>query len=170
MPATFEPIATTTLSSAANSITFSSIPATYTDLRLVIVGRTDSSSDTLNLRFNNISAGDPYSQTHISGTGASASSGRLTDRDKLFLIRDDNFNSTTYGLVTVDIFDYRNTSVNKTCLIETSYDKNGSGVVNRIVALMRMLTAINRIDVGFLGAATNLGVGTTATLYGILKA
>jgi hypothetical protein len=37
MPATYEPIATTTLGTAAAFITFSSIPATYTDLRLVIV-------------------------------------------------------------------------------------------------------------------------------------
>ena len=41
MPATYEPIATTTLGSAATNITFSSIPATYTDLRLVLVARSD---------------------------------------------------------------------------------------------------------------------------------
>jgi hypothetical protein len=32
MPATYEPIATTTLGTAAATITFSSIPATYSDL------------------------------------------------------------------------------------------------------------------------------------------
>jgi len=36
MPTTYEPIATTTLSTATASVTFSSISGTYTDLRLVI--------------------------------------------------------------------------------------------------------------------------------------
>ena len=36
MATTYEPIATTTLGSAAASITFSSIAGTYTDLRLVL--------------------------------------------------------------------------------------------------------------------------------------
>jgi hypothetical protein len=36
MATTYEPIATTTLGTAAAFITFSSIPATYTDLRLVV--------------------------------------------------------------------------------------------------------------------------------------
>ena len=51
MPATYEPIATTTLGSAAASITFSSIAGTYTDLRLVMVGTT-SASDWAFVRFN----------------------------------------------------------------------------------------------------------------------
>ena len=36
MPVTYEPIATATLGTAANSYTFSSIPSTFTDLVLVV--------------------------------------------------------------------------------------------------------------------------------------
>ena len=44
--ATYEPIATQTLASAAASITFSSIAATYTDLRLVLTCTTKGSKRT----------------------------------------------------------------------------------------------------------------------------
>jgi hypothetical protein len=43
MPATYEPIATTTLGGAAATITFSSISSAYTDLRIVLVGTTTAS-------------------------------------------------------------------------------------------------------------------------------
>jgi hypothetical protein len=74
MAPTYEPIATTTLGTAAASITFSSIPATYTDLRLVVVAKAVSAS-TLDVRFNNDS-GTNYSKTEISGDGSSAVSFR----------------------------------------------------------------------------------------------
>ena len=71
MPATYEPIATTTLGSAVNSFTFSSIPNTYTDLVLVVVVPTAASSGTFGLRFNSDTASN-YSHTTLSGNGSSA--------------------------------------------------------------------------------------------------
>jgi hypothetical protein len=50
MPATYEPIATTTLGTAAASITFSSIPATYTDLRLISGHKASTTSCFLNVK------------------------------------------------------------------------------------------------------------------------
>jgi hypothetical protein len=49
-------IATTTLGSAASTITFSSISGSYTDLRLVLVGNTASGASDygINMIFNNI--------------------------------------------------------------------------------------------------------------------
>ena len=44
MPATYEPIATTTLGSAQATVTFSSIPGTYTDLVLITNSRSDSTT------------------------------------------------------------------------------------------------------------------------------
>jgi glycosyltransferase involved in cell wall biosynthesis len=72
MPATYEPIATTTLGSAAASITFSSIPATYTDLRLVIVGNLSSfhlnfiKNESNIFYFKNLSVIELIEQTKIS--------------------------------------------------------------------------------------------------------
>jgi hypothetical protein len=47
MATTYEKIATTTLGTAAATFTFSSIPATYTDLRLVVVMQVDTGNTCL---------------------------------------------------------------------------------------------------------------------------
>ena len=60
--ATYEPIATQTLASAAATITFSSIAATYTDLRLIFAKPIGGSS--LLLRFNSDTATN-YSWTYL---------------------------------------------------------------------------------------------------------
>ena len=56
MATTYEPIATNTLGSAAANITFSSIPATYTDLRVVVVALTTNNNWNIELRLNSDSS------------------------------------------------------------------------------------------------------------------
>ena len=166
MPATYEPIATTTLGSAASSITFSSISSAYTDLRLVLVGTT-ATSGAIYLQFNS-DTGSNYSSTSLEGRGTTANSQRLSNRTKIELEGYWFANtSTTPFLQTVDVFSYAG-STNKTVLTTASNDQNGSGEVLRTVGLWRSTSAITRIDI--VAGTPNLATGTTATLYGILKA
>jgi hypothetical protein len=161
--ATYEPIATQTLASAAASITFSSIPATYTDLRLVLTNT--ASGGTQFILFNSSVTG--YSNTYLLGDGASATSGRSTAYPRLDLNSQDVGNSVVQ-FHTVDIFSYAG-STYKTCLITSSHDQNGSGQVNAQVGLWQDTTAINRIDIK-LSSTNTYAIGTTATLYGIKAA
>lgn len=166
MPATYEPIATTTLSSAASSITFSSIPGTYTDLKLVLVVKMTANTGVY-LRYNNNTA-STYSQTEIWGDGATAISQRASDTAG-FSLGNVAFQNTQWGMANVDIFSYSSTSVNKTALVERADDKNGSGNVMRVVSLWPNTSAITRIDL-INQAATTFTAGTTATIYGIKAA
>jgi hypothetical protein len=161
MPATYEPIATTTLGSSASSITFSSIPATYTDLRLVVVAQY-SSENNLYIRFNNDS-GTNYSGTAINGNGSTAASFRETNGTGIQIGRVPA--SSNFSLATCDIFSYAG-STYKTCLSTCAEDTNGGGYVYNFVNLYRSTSAINRIDIYFPGFNT----GTTATIYGIKAA
>ena len=161
MPATYEPIATTTLGSAAASITFSSIAGTYTDLRLVLVGNNGVGSNTTRLRFNS-DTGTNYSRTFLEGDGTTASSGRNTSGTSI-LVGD---NRTTIGMQTIDIFSYAG-STYKTVLCTTSNDTNGAGTVNRTVGLWRSTAAITSVEFSL---ADPFSIGTTATLYGIKNA
>ena len=89
MPTTYEPIATTTLGSAAASITFSSIPATYTDLRVVFNGTVTEVGETLYYRFNSDGASN-YSITQVYGASGTAASRRLGSATQLSTIRNIN--------------------------------------------------------------------------------
>jgi hypothetical protein len=162
-------IATQTLGSAASSITFSSIPSTYTDLRLVLVCKSTSSTD-MYVRFN-ADNGSNYSVTTLAGNGTTAYSFGATSQTQI----DPNvsvgaLDTTIPSLITFDIFSYAG-STYKTVLITTSQDYNGSGSaggtgsVNRNVALWRSTSAITSLN---LAGAANFAAGTTATLYGIL--
>ena len=164
MPTTYEKIATTTLGSTNATITFSSIASTYTDLRIVLVATTDSAANPL-IRFNNDTATN-YSRTMLAGSGSSASSSQSSNQTSI-VGGQGGFNASEPTIVEIDIFSYAG-GTNKTCLIGWSGDRNGSGNVARFVGLWRDTTAINRVDLIVSGAVFQ--TGTTATIYGILKA
>jgi hypothetical protein len=164
MPATYEKIATTTLGSATATITFSTIPATYTDIRVVLssIGVTTAGGD-LYLRFNGDTATN-YSRTRIYGDGATATSNRGTSIDNIPLSLGITVNPCLY---TADIFSYAG-STYKTVLTTLSEDNNGSGYTGNVVGLWRNTAAITSLVLSM--SSSTFKVGTTATLYGILKA
>lgn len=167
MPATYEPIATTTLSTGATSITFSSITGTYTDIRIVLaVSGFSNTTGGVALRFNS-DTGSNYSQTRLIGNGTAASSTRRTNVSDIEFFN----NSIASGnpvFLAADIFSYAG-STNKTVLLEASTDLNGSGSVFRHVGLWRNTAAITAIQ-AYNTSGYDFSAGTTATLYGIKSA
>lgn len=155
-------IATTTLSSATNAITFSSISSAYTDLRLVVVGTVNTNGVEVRVQLNNDTT-SLYSNTQLTGDGTAASSNRFSGAYFQFI---GSGSSTIPNMGTMDLFSYAG-STNKTVLTTWSGDLNGSGTVERTVSLYRSTTAISTIKV-FASGANTLSSGTTATLYGIL--
>lgn len=79
MPATYIPIQSTTLSSSAATVTFSSIPQTYTDLCVRYAVRDDLAGNTGNSFFIALnSSASGHSNTYIRGNGATVSTGNNT--------------------------------------------------------------------------------------------
>jgi len=167
MASTYEPIATNTLGSAASSITFSSISSAYTDLRIVLTAA-GSASEQVYMQFNG-DTGTNYSQTYLQGNGGTAESLRQTSVAYIFAGRmaDSVYGSSMRGLTTINIFSYAG-STNKTTLSEGNNDTNGQGLVSRHVGLWRNTSAITSVKL--YPSTGNFTTGTTATLYGILKA
>jgi hypothetical protein len=168
MASTYTPIATTTLGSNA-TITFSSIPNTYTDLRLVINGGISNYGWNMRFRYNDDSETN-YSYTYISGDG-SAFSGRVSNDTKIATTPGiGSTNNLINILNTIDIMNYSNTSKYKTCIIRGNDAVAGTSAV---IATWRSTSAINSIYI-YSGASNDgiahLYAGTTATLYGIAAA
>jgi hypothetical protein len=165
MASTYEPIATTTLAIAANSITFTSIPSTYTDLRLVMVAQTATVVGGT-LTVNGSTTG--YSRTSLNGNGSTASSSQTTSTTGIPLGSGNGLATTTdnaWTMIELDFMSYAG-STYKTILHKWSNDKNGSGQSIAQVALWQSTSAITSINF----AITGMSVGTTATLYGIKAA
>jgi len=160
---TYTPIATTTLTSAAASFAFTSIPSTYTDLVLVIQVA-ETADGYFYIRYNNSST-SIYSRTYISGNGTAASSGRNTAFTGVSGGGNPAFPSATIN--TYNIMNYANTTTYKTAL---QRQNNAGTAVDAAVWLWRSTAAISSIYVvSGLGGA-DLEVGTNATLYGIAAA
>ena len=166
MPITYDRIATTTLGSSTSTITFASIGSGYTDLRLVWTGRSTIDIVTMFMRFNS-DTGTNYSGTTLYGDGSSAGSFRNTNLGYIALPVIGGVSTTVPTFVTTDIFSYAGSTF-KSLLTTGSDDRNGSGYAAREVWLWRSTSAINTITLTL--SSGNFATGTTATLYGILRA
>lgn len=161
MPATYQPISTQTLGTAVGSVTFSSIPATYTDLVLVFNG-TAASTQAMELRFNGDTATN-YSATRLLGDGSSASSDRSSTSD-VMLVGNVYTTQTTNIL---QVMNYANATTFKTVLCRSN---NAGAQVSARVGLWRKTPeAITTILVRPAGGA-NFSIGGVFTLYGIKAA
>lgn len=162
---TYTPIATNTLSSAAATVTFSSISGAYTDLVLVIVPA-NSAGSTVRVQLNG-DTGSNYSNTFLKGNGTSATSARSTSQTYLTL-GDDAAPTRVLGecVWICNIMNYSNATTNKTVLTRANV---ASVAVEAVVGLWRSTAAINQVSVQQGGAVT-FSTGSTFTLYGILAA
>lgn len=163
---TYTPIATTTLGSAAASVTFSSISGAYTDLVIVVDYSLNVSNSSLFVRLNGDTASN-YSHTRISGTGSVASSGRGSTADQARITADTTAQSaSTRQLVTVNLMNYSNSSYYKTLL--SRY--NSTGGTEAYVDLWRSTAAVTSVQIKGYDATAIIESGSTFTLYGIAAA
>jgi len=159
MPSTYTPIATNTLGSAAASVTFSSIPSTYTDIVLIQNSTGAGGAGASYLRFNGDTTG-VYSRTRLLGNGSAASSYRETGANNISSDAPSSSNSTTIW----NIMDYANTTTFQTVL----YRDNSSAYVVAQVGLWRNTAAITSLSIT--ADAGTFAAGSTFTLYGVKNA
>ena len=168
MASTYTPIATTTLGSAQASYTFSSISGSYTDLVLVLSGRSAASAttDTYVMQFNG-DTGTNYSRTRLLGTGSAASSANRINATTIDFegMAANTGASGVYGVAIVNLQGYSRTTNAKTVLIRG----NDTNYVEATVGLWQSNAAITSINLAT-ASGSNLMAGSTFTLWGILNA
>ncbi len=164
----FESIATATGTGSSGTITFSSIPSTYSHLQVRILGRSDAAAvtQTAVLTVNN-DTGANYAYHSLSGDGTSVSASGTASSSNIPRIYSVGNNATAsiMSVGIIDIHDYASTTKNKTVRIWTGDDRNGSGRTALSSGLWINTSAINRVDITT--ASGNWTTASTFALYGI---
>ena len=158
---TYVAIAEQTLGSAASSVTFSSIPGTYTDLVLVMNGVMNYANSYFVMYYNGDSTLSNYSSNAIYGNGTSA----LAESNGYIKLGFSN-NVTEPLTIITNIQNYSNTSIYKTNLMKFSnvHNQTYTGV-----GLWRNTAAITSVTIySFYGGSFD--TGATFSLYGISAA
>ena len=168
MANTYTLIQAQTLASAAATVTFSSIPATYTDLVLQLSARSTSASAYQNLQIEfNGSAASNYSMTWLLGTGSAASSARQAATTEGWVGDIDAATSTANTFASLEIYIPNYASSNKKPFSSFSVQETNATAANiKTQALLWGLTnAITSIR--FKPDGGNLDIGSSFYLYGI---
>jgi len=166
IPSSYESIASATGTGSSNTITFSSIPSTYSHLQLRILGRSAGAgaASSITVYANNDTASN-YARHRLSGDGATVTAtGVANTTTQLGRVTAASAAANIMGVIIIDIHDYASTTKNKTFRSFSGQDQNGSGDLWLTSGLWLSTSAINRID---LIASGNWTTQSTLALYGI---
>jgi len=163
---TYTPIATTTLGSAASTVSLTSISGSYTDLVLVVSARMTGGggASAVQLQFNG-DTGSNYSITTLNGDGSSATSSRASSQTSLSM----GLATDASGQQATSIFQIQNYSNATTYKTVLSRANIAGDRVRAQVGLWRNTQAIDSILILNNGGTTFVA-GSTFTLYGIQAA
>lgn len=167
MAVTYEPLATVTAGSTIAQFSFSGISSAYTDLKLVLVGRSATgNSSSVNFRYN----GDTTASTtyNISYYGNGSTITASSDSTSVVRPEPSSYSAQTNisTLFIYDIMHYRS-SLYKTVFITVANDYNSAGNVVRTISVYKKTDVMTSLTVS---NGDSWAAGSTATLYGIAKA
>jgi hypothetical protein len=170
--ATYTLIASNVVTTPVNSITFSSIPSTYTDLVVKFSIRSTSATGWLSVILNNITT-TTTSETWLQGDGTTASSTRQANtnyfggngNDLIINLSGSTANTFTNGEFYIPSY---TASQNKPMSFILAAENNGTTATTTALAgLWRNTAAINQIQFDPSG---NCDTGSSFYLYGISNA
>jgi hypothetical protein len=166
----YESIATVTVGSGGSStISFTSIPATYTHLQIRGIGRTTTAAAggaNFGVRFNSDTSSN-YTYHLLSGNGSATNAAGGGNTNQVYfadLISRDGNTASVYSDFVIDILDYLNTNKFKTVRGLAGWDSNGSGQIGLSSGVWRNTNAITAIT---LVPDDNFKQYTSFALYGI---
>jgi hypothetical protein len=170
---TYDSISTVTVGSGGSaSISFTSIPSTYTHLQIRGIARTDRTAYFLDfgkITFNSDSS-SVYTTHQLQGDGSAASNYAEINTAYGIMNRFAAVASptpaNTFGAAIIDILDYTNTNKFKTIRNLGGCDTNGAGEVGLYSSLWRNTAAISTITIAP-GGGTQFNQYSQFALYGI---
>lgn len=166
--ATYIKIASNTVGSGgAASVTFSSIPSTYTDLVLKMSVRCTDNVDYGTMTLNSSSAN--FSSKKLYGDGSSALSSTRTDNYVIGFFDQSAATANTFSNIEAYFPNYRSSNYKSFQLDGVTENNSASGAIANMAAYLWSNTAAITA-VSFIPASGNFAQYSTFTLYGISNA
>lgn len=159
MAVTYEAIATTTVGSSVSSVTLSSIPATYTDLKIIIKGSMWSAGGPT-IQFNG-DTGSNYGRIYLVGFNSIASSASTVSASGFNIGYWENNNQAT---AIVDVLFYAG-STHKTVIASLYAKASSNPRLQHNVAYWANTAAITSVTLN-----AGFDTGSMITIYGIKAA
>lgn len=161
----YESIQTVTLGSNASTISFTSIPSTYTHLQIRAIARWSTGTEAgVKMRLNS-DTGSNYAYHELYGTGSGAGASAGTTQTSISDVMYIRSGTSIFGAAVIDILDYSNTNKYKTIRSLNGCDANGAGYMNLVSGLWQNTAAVTNIE---LFVATNaMTQYSSFALYGI---
>jgi hypothetical protein len=155
-------------SAGASSVTFTSIPQSYTDLKIVVSARGSSSGTFENYILSVNGAQTNLSGRHLYGTGSAAGSGSYSSGDGSIFSIPNNVTANTFGSAEIYITNYSGSS-NKSMSIDNVSENNATaGQQNMQAELWANTAAITSLTLAVSSSASFVQY-STFYLYGIAK-
>ena len=162
---TYNKIESTTLTSDTAYIEFVSIPATYTDLKISVIGGQSNLNDSFQIRFNS-DTGNNYTSSYMLSDGSTAS-GSCSNSTSAIINFGDLGGTAIESFLDININSYAQTNRHKSVLSYYASVQRARALLN--FGLWRDNSAIHTIKLMFSGS-DQFKSGSVATLYGITAA
>ena len=153
----FESISTVTVGSPQSTITFSSIPATYTHLQVRGFVANNATNCNFYMSFNGNTATNGHA---VLGDGSTV----FTDYNSTGLIYNMRTNTGQFVFIT-DLLDYTNTNKNKVIRTLSGGDANGAGRVEIASGFINNTAVVSSLSIA--PNEGNFPQYSTVSLYGI---
>ena len=162
----YDSIATVSGTGSSGTISFTSIPSTYTHLQIRFIGRATTATSTIRVQFNS-DTGSNYANHMLYGEGSAVYAANNTTQTymRFYGLANSGLSADIVSAHIVDVLDYTNTNKNKVYRTLGGFDANGSGEQGLFSGLWMSTSAITSIDL-----ITNSGSWTSSSsfaLYGI---
>jgi hypothetical protein len=156
---TYTPLANVTLGSTTSSVTFSSIPATYRDLVVVIDGGITSGAEAMSMRFN----GDSGTNYHyVLANGNGSTTGSFAVGSTIFARLGSIYTGSNNFVASV--MDYSATDKHKTVIARGNSSANAVFMVASRWANTAAITSVTVLP----DVANTFTAGSTFSLYGVI--
>jgi hypothetical protein len=167
----YSSISTVTVGSGgASSITFSSIPSTYTHLQIRFLAN-NATNTYQKLQLNGDTTGSNYYSHQLYGTGSATGASAFAGSSYNAIVTNGGGlgSGSYFGAGIIDILDYANTSKYKTVRVLNGYDSNATSGLDQFInlgsGLWQSTSAITSITL--FGNSYNYNQYSSFALYGV---